>query len=374
MLQSKFLSSEVKCSVADSIVALHMDMGDIRDYHEFPGALEFHLKNLFPVDWLGLYVFGQGSKSYNVITSPSKHFDWSEKYAEFFHLDKIRIDGLNEDVGKTLIFDPHDNSRTEEEVYFFETVKKYTDASNFLILHSAKTLYFDSAICLYRSEEAHQFSAHEKQILDYLSPILVSFMHNMMLYSEFDFKRVPVDNLCSAQKALTLTLNDCLEPVDIPKETELFIKRHFPLTGRQFIPEPIDQWIRRQVAPKGHLEPNSGPWVFNICLPELDLHCKAHTVFTELRQLVLLVMMIPHNRPEDFSILESRGFTKREVETLSYLPLGYTNKQIAMAMDIQEITVKKHLKNTAQKLDTTGRTSTLYEAMKKRELISFLEI
>ncbi len=90
-----------------------------------------------------------------------------------------------------------------------------------------------------------------------------------------------------------------------------------------------------------------GPWFQNICLPEKNLHCKAYTVVTDLKQLVLFVMLIPYNRPMDFSILLIEGLTIREVEAISYLPLDYSNKQIAMAMDIEEVTAKKHLKNTA---------------------------
>jgi DNA-binding NarL/FixJ family response regulator len=183
---------------------------------------------------------------------------------------------------------------------------------------------------------------------------------------------VAIDKLAGSQKALTITLNDQLIPVDIPKKTKLFIKRHFPLAGRRFVPEPIDQWIRRQIAPKGHLEANSGPWIFNMSLPEMELYCKAYTVFTELNQLALLVLLVPHNRPEDFSILELHGLTKREIETLSYLPLGYTNKQIAMAMDIEEVTVKKHLKNAGEKLDAIGKTDTLYRAIQLKELLETL--
>ena len=374
MSSMPMLTSEIKASILDTIVELNESARDIRDYRKFPAVLESHLKTLFTFDWLGLYVFGQGSAAYRVVTSPSMPYTWDEKYAEFFNLDTIRIDTLNADVGGTLIFEADNTGRKEEEVYFFETVKKYIDASNFLSLHCAKTPGFDAAICLYRSDENHVFSTQEKQMMEYLSPILGSFTHTMVLYSEFDFKRVSVDKLAGTQKALSFTLNDRLDPVDIPKATELFIDRHFPSTGRQIIPKPIDHWIRHQIATKGYLEPNSGPWVFRMRLPELDLYCKAYAVLSELRQMALLVMMIPHDRPMDFSILRSEGLTEREIETISYLPLGYSNKQIAMAMEIEEVTVKKHLKNSAQKLGTAGKTDTLYKIIQKKELLETLHI
>lgn len=368
------LTSKLKAKAADAIVELHASIREISDYREFPLLFESVVRKLFPIDWLALFVFGQGPKTYNIVTNPSLPFDWNEKYAKIYEYDRIRIDTLNQAVGGTYIYQPGNGPRKEEEVYVLETVKKHTDTSHFLTLHTAKTSDSDSGIGIYRTEENHPFSAHEKQILDYLSPVLVSFTYTMMLYSEFDLKRVSIDKLAGSQKALTITFNDGLVPVDIPKATERFIKRYFPSTGQRSIPDPIDIWIRQQIAPKGCLEPNSGPWIFKMCLAEMDLYCKAYTIVTDLNQLALLVLLIPHNRPMDFSILRSEGLTKRETEALSYLPLGYSNKQIAMAMDIEEVTVKKHLKNTAQKLGAFGKTDTLYEAIQKKELLETLHL
>ena len=188
---------------------------------------------------------------------------------------------MNLPVGGTYIYQRDDATIKEEEVYLLETIKKYLDASHFLTIHTAKTAEFDSGIGIYRSDEHHPYTAQDKQFLDYLNPILVSFVHTMTLHSEFDLKRVSIDKLAGSQKALTMSFSDQLEPLDIPKETERFINRYFPSAGQHSIPDPIDNWIRQQIAPKGCLEPNSGPWFNNIYLPELDLHCKAYTVITE---------------------------------------------------------------------------------------------
>jgi DNA-binding CsgD family transcriptional regulator len=87
-----------------------------------------------------------------------------------------------------------------------------------------------------------------------------------------------------------------------------------------------------------------------------------------LDQPVLVLQIDPHGCSEDFSALTKQGFSAREIETLSYLPLGYTNRQIAMAMGITVDGVKKHLKNLGRKLEATGRSEILYRALwlKKR--------
>ncbi|GAB4295638.1 MAG: hypothetical protein Kow0090_10590 [Myxococcota bacterium] len=70
---------------------------------------------------------------------------------------------------------------------------------------------------------------------------------------------------------------------------------------------------------------------------------------------------------EDFSCLEKNNFSKREVEVLGLLPLGYTNKQIASALGIKEVTVKKHLRNIANKLEAYGKTEILYKALQEKK-------
>ena len=368
------LNASLKTKTADTIVELHTAFRDIRDYREFPNILESELRKLFSVDWLAFYVLGQGPMANSIEINPSLPIDWYEKYVEFYDIDKIRIDSINLPIGGTYIYQMTDGPGKDEEIYLVESIEKYTGAAHFLSLHTAKCATYDSGIVLYRSRENQPFSAYEKQILDYLSPIMVSFTNTMILYSEFDFKRVSIDKLVNSQKTLTFTLNDRLVPVDIPSETESFLNRHFPSVGPGFLPEPIDRWIRCEIAPKGFLANYPGPWIFNMSLPEMDLYCKAHAVFTEMKKLALVVLLIPNNRPEDFSILEMQGLTRREIETLSYLPLGYANKQIAMAMDIEEVTVKKHLKNAAQKLDATGKTDTLYKALQQKDLLETLHL
>lgn len=82
---------------------------------------------------------------------------------------------------------------------------------------------------------------------------------------------------------------------------------------------------------------------------------------------VLVITIQQHESNGDFQILSRIGLTKREIETLSYLPLGYTNQQIATAMAISVSGVKKHLRNLGKKLNTAGRLETLFRALSLKE-------
>ncbi|MEM9435186.1 MAG: response regulator transcription factor [Pseudomonadota bacterium] len=50
------------------------------------------------------------------------------------------------------------------------------------------------------------------------------------------------------------------------------------------------------------------------------------------------------------------SLSRRELETLEQLCIGLSNKEIAQQLDIQEVTVKLHVKNVLAKLGVTNRT------------------
>ncbi|MCY4336652.1 MAG: response regulator transcription factor [Litoreibacter sp.] len=56
-------------------------------------------------------------------------------------------------------------------------------------------------------------------------------------------------------------------------------------------------------------------------------------------------------KPDSFG-----GLSTREIETLEHLCTGASNKEIARALDIAEVTVKLHVKNILAKLNVSNRT------------------
>jgi len=316
--------------------------------------------------------FSNNSKAYNITTNPNLPFDWNEKYSTVSDFDIIRENTFNIAVGKTYLHDTVNDPNSDEEDYLMETVKKYTDTSQFMVLHTAKAGNSHGLMGLYRTDAHYHFTMEEKQIVDYLSPVLVSISQMTNFYSVFDFKRAETDELRKVTNAMTIILNEYLLPIDIPRKTELFLRRHFQYGIKTVIPEPINNWIKNTIAPEGRLRPNTGPWLLKLPLAVMDLYCKAFVVVTEFKQPALLINLIPHGEPLDFAILSSLGLSKREIEALSYLPLGYTNRQIAMTMNIEEVTVKKHFKNASKILGTYGKTELLYQAIKKKELLESL--
>ena len=59
---------------------------------------------------------------------------------------------------------------------------------------------------------------------------------------------------------------------------------------------------------------------------------------------------------EALAIVGAEVLTPRELEVAAMLVKGASNKEIARALDLQEVTVKLHVRNLCRKLDTKNRT------------------
>ncbi|GIT90807.1 DNA-binding response regulator [Jannaschia pagri] len=62
------------------------------------------------------------------------------------------------------------------------------------------------------------------------------------------------------------------------------------------------------------------------------------------------------------------SLSRRELQTLTHLAKGLSNKEIARAMDVQEVTVKLHVRNVMSKLGVTNRTQAALAARDRQIL------
>lgn len=65
---------------------------------------------------------------------------------------------------------------------------------------------------------------------------------------------------------------------------------------------------------------------------------------------------------------EVAPLTQREREVLGYLEKGWSNKEIARALDLQEVTIKLHIRGICRKLGAKNRTQAALKAQELRRL------
>lgn len=67
--------------------------------------------------------------------------------------------------------------------------------------------------------------------------------------------------------------------------------------------------------------------------------------------------------PPSQTVPQDNPLTKREVEIIRLLASGYNNREIALAFDVAEGTVKNHVSNIITKLDVRDRTQAVLKAL-----------
>jgi DNA-binding NarL/FixJ family response regulator len=67
-------------------------------------------------------------------------------------------------------------------------------------------------------------------------------------------------------------------------------------------------------------------------------------------------LLRPGAMQEALKIIGSEVLTPRELEVAAMLVKGASNKEIARALELQEVTVKLHVRNLCRKLETKNRT------------------
>ncbi|MBP6117053.1 MAG: response regulator transcription factor [Neisseriaceae bacterium] len=89
------------------------------------------------------------------------------------------------------------------------------------------------------------------------------------------------------------------------------------------------------------------------------------TVFSpEMTAKLVQCLLKPNQPPASADELALQSLTPRETETLSYLAVGASNKEIARKLDLAESTIKVHVQSILRKLELSSRVQAAVFAVK----------
>lgn len=361
------LNPQTASAILDVSYALH----DINDYYELPLVLESTLSKHLHIDWMGLYRVSSFEPHIHITTNPHLPFNWDDLYQEIAPYDNFAASTFEMSEGDALIYRHYPDRMDEKNIYAFEFARKHTNTEQFMGLLGLKCERFILAYGFYRTDKNNPFTCEDKDFLLKVSPLIVNSSKTMELYKDYDFKRAALERLLTDEPIKPIVFDEKLAPIEIAPETQRMFGMAWGKKCLPMIPSEIIDWIHHTVAPKGRLTPNTGPFSLKLCLPGGHLSCRAYIIKTQQEKLALLIKFRLHESSENFAILKQKGLTSREITALDYLPLGYSNKQIAIAMGIKEVSVKKHLKNAARKLGAANKTETLYRALIEKNILQF---
>ncbi len=361
------MNRKISHKSAKAIIEISSATKQIQNFHEFPQVIESIISKHIPLDWIAMYSNSSSEKEIITLTNPNLSFDWNEIYSQVGPYDYFGacIQKLN--PGEFLINQDVIDPTIEEQCYSLDFAKKHTGTNHFMGLMGFKNRKQFHAYGFYRADKKDSFTQEDKIFFSCLSSLFVSISNTLFLYLQNDFMRAGIEYLMAGESIKPLVFDKRLKPVEIPAVTLKILSEVFDETNYAKLPGEFIQWINTTIAPRGYIEPNTGPWFLRRNLPGKMILCQAYVILTPDKRLYLLIKIKSKNSTIDFSMLKQ--LTNREIEALEYLPIGYTNKQIAKIMGIKEVSVKKLFKNIALKLGAFGKTETLYRALLEKHLL-----
>jgi DNA-binding NarL/FixJ family response regulator len=359
---------EAKRNAANAVLELNSELSDIRDIDDFPQRLQHVLGKYIPSHWCSLY-FATNEKVVNAVTNSSLPFNWDELYREVVDMDMYarHVIGLN--PGEVCVQAEVSDPSNEGERYCRDFTEKHTNTFHFMNMSVVKDRNGLILLGFYGMDRQKGFTKRDKELLCHMGPLIINTTRTLMLYRDFEYKRVAFEKLAEMEGISLLIFDEHLNLNVFPESTRTLLREACNRLDLSDVPEQILEWVRTDIAPEGKLVRSTGYWTRRLKLSACDIVCRGYIIKGAGNRPVLLVKLQRHGDFEDFKALAAVGATMREIEVLSYLPLGYTNCQIAMAMGITVDGVKKHLKNLTKKIGAQGRTEILYRALWLRQNI-----
>ena len=182
-----------------------------------------------------------------------------------------------------------------------------------------------------------------------------------------------IEKLAQTAPVYWAVFDPSFDPILLPPHTDQFLKHLFQSPDRSNPAKPVSDALRFQRRRLSDDLSGSTAIHVNLSTSAGNLACHACMLDYGGHDRAWLLRFVASGPTEDFDLLARIGITGREAEILAYLPLGYTNRDIADAMEITVNGVKKHLRRIGRKLDAGGRTEILYKALMKKREIALLE-
>lgn len=344
-------SARVICEVNEALV-------DAENLTELCDRLQTSLRPHIPCDWLALYHMHSRDTRINVATSRGLGFDWDERYSNIACIDPANRRALASRPGTCLAFPEIYDPADERDRYLLEYIRRNGDARMGLVVSlTNRSSQHCLALCLNRQQARETFSEQQVALLSRLQPLITACGLSLLAHSSSSLSRaLPDEDLLRPY----VLFDERWAIIDFPQRSLELLRSIYRDAGLSTLPAEISDWLRLLA----NLRPSpTVPRCFVRILPHRRLDLKFKCFSLPDGRLRGLLQLTDKRTVDDFAPLTACGLSPREIELLNHLPAGYTNAQIASALGIKEITVKKRLSLIGDKLGAAGKTEILYAAM-----------
>jgi DNA-binding CsgD family transcriptional regulator len=265
---------------------------------------------------------------------------------------------------------------TEQIIPFRDLIRReyYNDFLRLQSIHYQMSIYLKSegtllgVLSLFRPKKGKHFSSQEKAKAALMVPYLAGALKKNLMSHKMIERKPSVDSIITALPHLGVMVMDASADPIYQDENAVRIISDLNMDKRQFLgasfkplPEEIHMRCKKllRVAQQAntfescqdqfYLVPPGGEQKVSVHLRLITWRRKKPLLLLYLDPQESLLCFLKRTRKHDL--------TGREIEVISLLSEGLTNKEIAENLFISENTVENHLKSIYRKMDVTNRTS-----------------
>lgn len=337
--------------------------------HDLPDVLREIIGQVVPLDWVGFYLVTDHATEVCVLTNSGLPFDWDHLYQAIGVEDALAFSVLNSSPGQLIEQSMNSEPFDDQLQHIQSYVRRHTSTEYIIAMPLVLSPAYAAVLSLYRCDRRHPFTPEDTWRLSCLAPAIIALARVLLAEEKCNFWRRQTSLFLGGANAHALVLNRHLGIVEMPPETEAFLKK-IPSPDGHPLPFELRHWLQRVVAPRGQVMPDGGPWNMHLSSGLQRMNVTARVISEATIGPLLMLYLEEESREDDFSLLARKGLTPREIECLGYLRLGCSNRQIGELLGIESGTVKKHLHNIGDKLHAYGRAEIIYQAMQSIKELS----
>ncbi|RJO66115.1 MAG: DNA-binding response regulator [Myxococcales bacterium] len=370
MIERRSMSApgENQSSRQNAILEFSSMLGGVHTIRDLAEAIYNALCPLVAFDWVNIGLILNPSRK-SPLQIVSNQFEQSQAYWEYYSRELTAYDFfaqyvMSKPAGfaalKNEAFDP----TNERHVWFDRTMRETWGVGDALAVVVIREEDLFAGFSVFRKADSPLFTEADLHVFAAIVPIMQTTIRLCLKQKEDELVVANAVQLLDSDESVYILFDSRLRLIHLPQAARELLDRFFPEEKSRRLPEFIQQWLESAVAPTQSLRFGEGPWVLATKGKDGRLVLTAGITPGPQGEATLLLGLKQEARSKPFAALKKYNLSDREIETLEYLPLGYTNRQIASAMGLKEITIKKHLQSIGEKLGANGRTEILYQAMR----------
>jgi DNA-binding NarL/FixJ family response regulator len=343
-------------NLSEAVIELHRRLPTLDDFDEVPELLKSILARHMNFDWAAVYCLSTSNDIEKICVNPGLKCDWERLFTAIRKsirwVPVVREGALGEVSLSQDLMDP----TNEHDLYMKTIVQESTGAVFSLQMLVAKTREHRIYLGLHRNDPDRPYTSEDVAFMEKISPLIISWAQSLVCLRENTFHEMGSRSLLEKEQVRAVLFDMHLCDVMWTDDALKMIESHAGPSWRDLLLPKIQEWVRQAGLLKNGRKKADRPCPEHLVLDSFNLDCCAY-----LLESYILVNFKKHET-DPFLILKKCGLTKREIQVLAYLPLGYSNRQIASALGISEVTVKKHMERIGQRLDVSGRTAIMRQA------------